>query len=514
MLKRFGLAAAFMLLASSAVFAQTATISGRVVDDAGAVLPGATITVTNTATGAVRETVSNEEGLYNVPALIPGIYNVRAALTGFAAQGRDNVEVLVGANMAVELKLGIAALQENITVSGQAPLVESTQAVLASSIRQQEVAQLPMMNRSISALITMLPGAREVPATVSAKGQSVSWVSVGGGGGQNVVMVVDGVDNKEDHCGGASLAYSLDGIQEFQVFKTGAQAEYGRGTAAVLVATKSGTNRFSGSAFGFYRNDSTVANDYFSKPENGGSGEPPFLRTQLGGSFGGPLVRDKAWFFGAFEHIVQDIERPRPQAVKRELDLLVPLNIGVLASPTLPQPARDTLLQGKVNFNSGTDHSYFVRYAGQYGYLDNTFGGSGSAMLDYAPRLDRNGQDLLNAVGRLVVDHEPLGRQPVHRAVPDLDAQQRVSGLSACGGLSDPEARVPDRVDRTGVGRRLPELVQLRGQVAVPERHVHPDRTPRVEVRRRLRVPAEARRDLRARQPGQHQLLPRSRRSS
>ena len=325
MLKRFGLAAAFMLLASSAVFAQTATISGRVVDDAGAVLPGATITVTNTATGAVRETVSNEEGLYNVPALIPGIYNVRAALTGFAAQGRDNVEVLVGANMAVELKLGIAALQENITVSGQAPLVESTQAVLASSIRQQEVAQLPMMNRSISALDHDAARRARGAGHRLGQGQSVSWVSVGGGGGQNVVMVVDGVDNKEDHCGGASLAYSLDGIQEFQVFKTGAQAEYGRGTAAVLVATKSGTNRFSGSAFGFYRDDSTVANDYFSKPENGGSGEPPFLRTQLGGSFGGPLVRDKAWFFGAFEHIVQDIERPRPQAVKRELDLLVPL---------------------------------------------------------------------------------------------------------------------------------------------------------------------------------------------
>ena len=514
MLKRFGLAAAFMLLASSAVFAQTATISGRVVDDAGAVLPGATITVTNTATGAVRETVSNEEGLYNVPALIPGIYNVRAALTGFAAQGRDNVEVLVGANMAVELKLGIAALQENITVSGQSPLVESTQAVLASSIRQQEVAQLPMMNRSISALITMLPGAREVPATVSAKGQSVSWVSVGGGGGQNVVMVVDGVDNKEDHCGGASLAYSLDGIQEFQVFKTGAQAEYGRGTAAVLVATKSGTNRFSGSAFGFYRDDSTVANDYFSKPENGGSGEPPFLRTQLGGSFGGPLVRDKAWFFGAFEHIVQDIERPRPQAVKRELDLLVPLNIGVLASPTLPQPARDTLLQGKVNFNSGTDHSYFVRYAGQYGYLDNTFGGSGSAMLDYAPRLDRNGQDLLNASAGWSWIMSPSVVNQFTAQFLTWTHNNEYPDCPLAEGCLIQRLVVPDRVDWTGVGRRLPELVQLRGQVAVPERHVHPDRTPRVEVRRRLRVPAEARRDLRPGQPGQHQRSSTIRRSS
>src|SRR4029079_18680127 len=81
---------------------------------------------------------------------------------------------------------------------------------------------------------------------------------------------------------------SLEGVQEFQVFKTGAQAEYGRGTAAVLVATKSGTNQFAGSLFGYFRNKDTVANDYFSKPENGGVGEPPFLRTQLGGSFGGP----------------------------------------------------------------------------------------------------------------------------------------------------------------------------------------------------------------------------------
>ena len=218
MIKTVGLTVALCVLVSSPLLAQaTATISGRVVDQAGAVLPGATITVTNAATGAVRETVTNEEGLYSVPALLPGTYKVRAALAGFSAQERDGLEVLIGANMSLELKLGIAALQENITVSGQSPLVESTQAVVASSIRQQEVAQLPMMNRSISALITMLPGAREVPATVSAKGQSVSWVSVGGGGGQNVVMVVDGVDNKEDHCGGASLAYSLDGIQELSL---------------------------------------------------------------------------------------------------------------------------------------------------------------------------------------------------------------------------------------------------------------------------------------------------------
>ena len=191
-------------------------------------------------------------------------------------------------------------------------------------------------------------------------------------------------------------SYSLEGVQEFQVFKTGAQAEYGRGTAAVLIATKSGTNQYSGSLFGYFRNKSTVANDYFSDPANGGVGEPPFLRSQLGGSFGGPIVRNRAWFFGATEHSRQDIERPRSQKINQELALLVPLNIGVSATPTLPQPARDLLSQAKVNFNVSSAHNIFVRYAGEHGYLDNSFGTNGSAMLDYADRLERNNQKLVN----------------------------------------------------------------------------------------------------------------------
>ena len=167
----------------------------------------------------------------------------------------EAIEVLTGANMSVELKMGSPQSRRRLLSPASRHSLNRRRRWSSSSIRQTEVAQLPMINRSMAALMTMLPGAREVPATVSAKGQSLSWVSVGGGGGQNVVTVVDGVDNKEDHCGGASLSYSLEGVQEFQVFKTGAQAEYGRGTAAVLIATKSGTNQYSGSAFGYFRNN-------------------------------------------------------------------------------------------------------------------------------------------------------------------------------------------------------------------------------------------------------------------
>jgi hypothetical protein len=367
-----------------------------VIDQDGAVLPGVNVVVTNVGTGATRDTVTNAEGLYSVPALNPGNYSVRAELAGFAPQVRDKIELLTGANLSVEMKLGLASLAESITVSGQAPLVEATQSTVSSSIRQTEVVALPMINRSMAALITMLPGAREVAGTVSAKGASGTWISVGGGGGQNVNMVVDGIDNKEDHCGGASMSYSLEGIQEFQVFKSGARAEFGRGTASILVATKSGANRLFGSAFGYYRNQDMVAIDYFSKPENGGVGEPPFKRSQVGGSIGGPIKKDKVFFFGSTEFIKQDLELPRPARLINELKLLEPLKVGVAATNTLPQPAQDLLTQAKVNVNLTQGQSLFFRYTGQHGHLDNSFGTTGSAMLDYAPNLERNGQKLVN----------------------------------------------------------------------------------------------------------------------
>ena len=181
------LATGVLLTTSSVLFAQaTATINGRIVDQAGAVLPGATVTVTEVDTAVVRTTVTNAEGLYSVPALTPGAYSVKAELAGFSAAVRNNVTLLTGSTLTVDLPLGLATVQETITVSGQAPLVEATQAVLANSVQLTEVQELPMLNRSLGAMITLLPGAREVGTSgTSAHGTSSSYVSFGGGGGRN-----------------------------------------------------------------------------------------------------------------------------------------------------------------------------------------------------------------------------------------------------------------------------------------------------------------------------------------
>jgi hypothetical protein len=389
----------FLVGADSALAQATATISGRVVDQAGAVLPGATVVVTNAGTGASRETVSNAEGLYTVPALDPGMYNVRAQLTGFAPQLREKIELITGTNLTVELQLGLATVQETLTVTGQAPLVETTQATLAASIRQQEVVQIPMINRSMSAMMSLLPGAREVGGAISAHGTSQTYVSFSGGGGQNYNMLVDGIDNKEDHCGGASIVYSLEGIQEFRVVSTGASAEYGRGTTSVMMATKSGTNQFRGGLSAYGRNQDLVAIDYFSKPENGGTGKPPFNRYQFGGSFGGPIVRDRAWFFGSVERATQEYTVVRPDRVVREHQFLVPLNIGVKLTNTVAQPSKDLMTQGKVNLQLGRGHAAYGRWATQHGYVDNDFIGNAAALLDYAPYMDRNDQNLWTLAG-------------------------------------------------------------------------------------------------------------------
>jgi hypothetical protein len=398
MVKQIGGALLVVLMASNFAYAQaTAAINGRVTDQAGAVLPGANVTVTNAATGVSRETVANAEGLYTVPALTAGTYNVKAQLTGFTAFVRNNVELPTGSTLSVDAQLGLANIQESVTVTAQTPLVEATQATLSASIRQTEVVQLPMINRSMAALMNLLPGAREVGGAVSAHGNAQTYVSFSGGSGQNYNMLVDGIDNKEDHCGGASIVYSLEGIQEFKTITTGASAEYGKGTTTILLATKSGTNQLRGSVAAYGRNQDIMAIDYFSKPANGGTGKPPFRRYQYGGSVGGPIVKDRAWFFGSIERTQQDYTVVRPDRVTNELRYLLPLNIGVVAASTIPQPSRDLMAQAKVNFQVDRDHSVFVRYSSEYGYVDNDFIGTNAAFLDYANGvMDHNQQKLWN----------------------------------------------------------------------------------------------------------------------
>src|SRR5436853_6699938 len=160
---RLWIVAALLLATTASAFGQsTSTFNGRVLDQGDAVLPGVTVTVTNTATGVVRTAVTNAEGQYLMPGLEPGTYLVKTDLAGFAPSERDNVRLGINATLTIDFKLALAGLNETLTVTGEAPLIEATQSKVANTIQTTELQNLPMITRTISGMLELLPGASPV----------------------------------------------------------------------------------------------------------------------------------------------------------------------------------------------------------------------------------------------------------------------------------------------------------------------------------------------------------------
>src|SRR5579871_460387 len=198
------------------------------------------------------------------------------------------------------------------------------------------------------------------------------------------------------------IAYNLGSGLEFKTLSNAAAAEFGRETGQVLIATKAGTNTIHGSGFGYFRNQDLIRTDYFSDPAHGGLGKPPFLRNQFGGSIGGPIVKDKLFFFGSLEYIKQDYNVSRSGA---QISLLKTLatalpSIPIVVNGSIPQPSRDWLYMGKVNWQATASHSVFFRWSGENGSISNDFSGNTAINLTWEPYQDKNIQFLMNgAVG-------------------------------------------------------------------------------------------------------------------
>ena len=362
-----------VILAASTVLAQsTSTFNGRVFDQADAVLPGVSVTVTNQATGVVRTTVTNAEGLYYLPGLDPGAYSVSTELPGFAASGRQGVTLGVNATITLDFRMSLAGVSEVVTVTGAAPLIEVTQSKVASSIEATEIQNLPMITRTVSGMLALLPGAAPM-APVHRSKENVGSVSFGGASGTNVIPTVDGADNRDNRYGGALLTFTTEGLEQFQLATSQFTAADGRtGGAALTMVTKSGTNQLRGSAFLFARDSSLTERDYFTKGNN--QPEIPFNRQQWGGSLGGPLVRNRVFFFGAYEDIGEDNSIPVPDNLFAQKELLVgAMNAGLipkgLVNPAHPHagpiPMSLKLYTFKGNAQINNEQSLMFRFAGQ-----------------------------------------------------------------------------------------------------------------------------------------------------
>ena len=365
-----------LMLTIGLAFGQaSSTFNGRVLDQGDAVLPGVTVTVTNQNTGVVRTTVSNEEGVYYLPGLEPGVYRIATDLPGFQASVRENVTVGVNVTLTVDFKLSLAGVAEAVTVTGEAPLIEVTQSKVASTIEATELQNLPLVTRNVSGMLALLPGAVQIEPVHRSK-TNVGSVSYGGSAGTNVIPSVDGADNRDNQFGGPLLAYSTEAIEQFQLATSQFNAADGRtGGAALTMVTKSGTNVVRGSAFAFGRSDKIMAKDFFTAEAD--RDKTPYSRQQFGGAAGGPIIRNRAFFFGAVERIREDSELSVPANLFNEKQLLVNAQAAGLipqgfVNPNNPtsvaQPSRVLLTTAKVNVQMSNDHAFMVRYAGHEDY--------------------------------------------------------------------------------------------------------------------------------------------------
>ncbi|HWR17699.1 MAG TPA: TonB-dependent receptor [Terriglobales bacterium] len=301
----------FSALASAQV--STGTISGTVTDSTGAALPGVSVVVLNEETGISRTLLTDSTGRYSAPSLGLGSYRVTAKHQGLRGVTRSGIVLTVGREAVVDVSLGVGSVEQNVEVMGEAPLVESTTASLGSLVDARTMRSLPLNGRSWDQLGLLQPGVVSTSPGELTAAQSFGTgkrFSVQGQRSTSNAFLLDGTDINDQGNGtpggAAGTNLGVETIQEFKILSSSFKAEYGRASGSVTTAvTRSGTNDLHGTAFGYIRNSAFDARNYFD-PE---TGPPPFRRGQFGGVIGGPIVKNKTFFFGGYEGLRQGLSR-------------------------------------------------------------------------------------------------------------------------------------------------------------------------------------------------------------
>ncbi|MCH8268249.1 MAG: TonB-dependent receptor [Acidobacteria bacterium] len=386
-----GLVLSVILFSASLAMAQLTrgTISGSVTDQSGAAVPGAAITITNVDTGVTRTTETGATGRYEAPNLPVGNYEVRATLGGFQTSIRAGITLSVGRTAVVDHVLQVGEVAQAVTVTGEAGLVETTTATVSNLVSEEQVVDLPLNNRDLVALTYLQPGVLKVPqgarqGVFSGMGNKLS---VAGARQTHNLYLTDGVSSGDlsgNIAGASGGSTGVETIKEFQVITNNYSAEYTSAAGAIVsMITKSGTNAFHGSAFEFLRNDNLDAANFFDNSL--GNAKPEFVRNQFGGSAGGPILRDKTFFFASYEGLRErrpttgEIRMPSADALRGILPGEDPITIDPAVVPYLalyPIPGQGNTLvndfgDGTVRLSGPTSENTREDYAS--GKLDHQF---------------------------------------------------------------------------------------------------------------------------------------------
>lgn len=354
----------------------TGTILGDVKDSTGGTLPGVTVTAVNQANGLTREAVTDELGGYRFAAMPPGLYTVKAALAGFKEATRADLRLAINSQVSAPFTLEVGGLTETITVTEQAPLVNTTENVVRTLVDTQQIASLPLKSRDFLDLTLLAPGV--VADQGSASGGQTDSISFGGMSENYKSVWLEGVDFNDEVTGGGSslssatrMALAQEAIQEFQVMANSYSAEFGRSASgAINILTKSGGNEVHGSGFYFRRDDA------YDKPNFFAENVPPFKIEQYGLTVGGPIVSNKLFYFGSWEKRAND----------RSVQVNIPLSIrdfvqrlGYDTRTDIPVTTSENNLFAKGTYLVSQNHTVNATYMYDHRDLFNQQTGGDSA---------------------------------------------------------------------------------------------------------------------------------------
>ncbi len=399
--------------------AGTASISGRVTDASGAAVPNAPVTVKNTATSATQTVTTDDQGRYAVPNLPIGPYDITVSQSGFQNAVRSGVTLTVGSTPVFDFQLAVGQATQTVNVSAAAEQVQTTSDAISSVVNQTQMRELPLNGRNFEQLILLAPGVSTYPAGGSSALTSVANAySISGTRPEGYANLLDGEDvlnwwqrNAGGDVNGTSLG--IEGIAEFQTLTSTYGAQYAGNGGVINAVTKSGTNEFHGSIYEFFRNSDLDSRAFFD-----GNSPPPFHRNQYGAALGGPIKKNKVFFFVNWESIEQVLDTTNPTFVpSAEVHqgivyngtntptkyTLNPASAAMLSLYPLPttatsnpdvglinvignQSSPESFGVGRLDWNISDKDSMFVRYEADFGNR-TTFGGPNT--LDLWPTYDQ-----------------------------------------------------------------------------------------------------------------------------
>jgi outer membrane receptor protein involved in Fe transport len=341
-------------------------LTGVIRDTSGAVIAGAHVKLQNKATAAVRETSTNAAGEYRFDLVPPGNYRVTISQAGFATKVLENVVLAVGQTTTNNATLEVGEQTQTVTVEGATPVVDTQKMDVGMAVSPSEVENLPLVGRDFANLAYLAPGVRITDSYDPTKNR-YAILSVNGENGRNVNVTVNGVDNKDNTVGGPVMQLPLEAVQEFHVSTQRFSAENGRSEgAAISVITKSGTNDFHGSLFGYFR-DAALDTDEMVPDGHGGStaAHPDYSRQWFGGSAGGPFKKDKVFGFFAIERERENQGLEESSNSFNELTLAKSAGLAAQPAAVIPRPFYETRYSGRLDWTINSNNNAYVSYNSQ-----------------------------------------------------------------------------------------------------------------------------------------------------